>query len=403
MPVDVALAGLSWPWLLHCDRDLEAWARSTPWLHEGSTIAVACRADSRDCTALVRRSVFQWDAGRSDVRLVELEATGDLLQSVTRWLNVQIPDRRALASTLGEDLAYRPAVLICRVTTGAAMKAVEDAEELRELVMKLDAVRGPVFVIVHPRVSGIVRGGLVADRGWPVGLGDAVLTSDPREAWQQYLHLRIAWESGGNIDTAIACNDVFPALQLGDDDGCEQAFNAFAGEQFAGLTADERRSWRTWYSDARQRRVDLRERAAPWIARALLLAGVPAAVRRVLRAELTCRPLVGHLLNSCFEIEARLRFQIGERGDRCDDDTAHAAFARFADPSSHSLERSLYPEAHPAPPQDVWDFISLGSLLRMIDTHAPELLILRNSLSHGHYANWHAVTLLRTVSARLGH
>jgi len=353
--------------------------------------------------ALIRRSVFQWDAGRSDVRLVELEATGDLSQSVTRWLNVQIPDRRALASTLGKDLAYRPAVLICTVTAGAAMKAIEDAEQLRELVVKMDAVRGPVFVIVHSRASGIIRGGLLADRGWPVGLGDAVVTSNQRDAWQQYLHLRIAWESGGNIDTAIACNDTFPALQLGDDERCEQAFNVFASGQFARLTADERRSWRIWYSDARQHRIDFHARAAPWIARALLLDGVPAALQRVLRAELNCRPLVGQLLNSCLELEARLRFQIGEWGDRCDDDTAHAALARFTDPHSHSLERSLYPKAHPAPPQDVWDFISLGSLLRILDMHAPELLILRNSLSHGHYANWHAVTLLRTALVRLGH
>ncbi len=83
--------------------------------------------------------------------------------------------------------------------------------------------------------------------------------------------------------------------------------------------------------------------------RALLLEGVSISMRRALRAELICRPLVERLLHSCFEIEANLRMQIADQAGPCHDEMAHAAFERFLDPRSRSIERDLYPREHPAP------------------------------------------------------
>lgn len=401
MPLDIALAGLSWPWMLDGERELDGWLRASPWLGQGATLAVATPSDPTHCIALLRRSVHQWDAGRSDVRIIELNIENDVSASVTNWLGVATANRRVLATKLGEDLECRPAVFVILTPSALATRAADDAEDLREWVAKLGHERGPLFFLLHDGPP-LARGSMRADRGWPVGIADRVVTSPKTEAWRHYLHLRIAWEVGGDIDNAAACNDRLGEIRLGDDATCESTLNEFARQRFRALDRERQHELRAVYGTDLGPREQLGQRQvpAPWIARALLLEGVTTAARRALRAELICRPLVERLLNACFELEASLRMCIGDRSDACEDAQARAAHERYTNQTVHSLERDLYPPEHPAPPRDVWDFVSLGTLLYVIGERAPELLVLRNSLSHGHYVNWHAVSLLRSALAR---
>ena len=401
MPLDVALAGVSWPWILDCERELDGWLRATPWLTTGATLAVVTPSDPGETIAMFRRSVHHWDAGRSDVRIVELDVADDVTVAVTNWLGVTTSNQRTLAASLGDDLECRPAVFIIVTPSARAPRAADDAENLRDWVAKLGHERGPLFVIFHDGAP-LPRGSMRANHGWPVGLADRVVDSPQSEAWRHYLHLRIAWEVDGQLDDAANCGARFSDIRLGDDDACEAALNGFAQSRFRSLDRRRQQTLREAHAtdgDSRER-IGRRQVGAPWIARALLLEGVTTSARRSLRAELICRPLVERLLNGCFELEASLRRCLGERYDECEDDLAHAAYGRYADQTARCMERELYPSEHPAPPRDVWDFVSLGTLLSVIGERAPELRLLRNALSHGHYVNWHAVTLLRTAMAR---
>jgi hypothetical protein len=50
-----------------------------------------------------------------------------------------------------------------------------------------------------------------------------------------------------------------------------------------------------------------------------------------------------------------------------------------------------YPLEHPAPPQNHWDFASLGEVLKASRRQPPlywRLLELRNTLAHCHFVGW---------------
>lgn len=409
MPVDLALTGRVWPWVLRCDHDVEGWARMRPWAAQGSSLSVCTPAEPATTVRLIRRTVYQWDAGLSDVRVVDLDMAADeeLLAVMGRWLGVAVRTKGDLARALGKDLQYRPTVfLLLTESVSAASRCLDDAEEIREWIVKLDFERGPGVVVLHRGPASVARGSSSADFGWPVGLASELLTTSQSEAWPSYLHLRVAWETAGHLDDAVDCASGLSQLPVGDDDGCERSLNAFASRRLAGLSPAAQHELRTQCLDRARRNVasmtvlgtaSYRTTTAPWIARALLLGGVDPAIHRSLRGELVCRPLVERLLHACFEIEARLRAQLG--GQRTDLPEGHAcaAFGRYTDVAMLSQERQLYPASHPSPPRDAWDFASLGNLLRAIGSAMPELLSIRNALSHGHYAGWAALRSVRTM------
>jgi len=414
MPVELALAGVTWPWSLRADRELDGFARRRPWLSQGASLSLSTPADPANTVDMVRRAVYEWDRAQSEVRVVVIDiASGDELPGVLgRWLGVEFSAQSELARALGRDLDHRATVFIIGVhCAAAASRCLDHAEELREWVLKLDHLRGPSFVVLHRGPGGIARGSSSADFGWPVGLASHLLSVEMAEVWPLYIHLRIAWETAGCLDDATECSALFPRLSCGDDEGVENTLNNFAHARFSRLPSavrDEARRLggavfrRSTTGEARITLgpVGYRTTAAPWVARALLLHGVDVPLQRSLRGELVCKPLVQCLLSACSELEARLRGHLG--GFRLDtpDENACAAFIRYSDGKMRSLERELYPACHPSPPRDSWDFASLGALLRAVRGNVPELLSVRNALAHGHYAGWSALLSVRTLGER---
>jgi len=72
------------------------------------------------------------------------------------------------------------------------------------------------------------------------------------------------------------------------------------------------------------------------------------------------------------------------------------------------LEAELYPEAHPHPPTDAWDFASVGLVAKYAKVPEEQtarlrrVRFLRNAVAHGHYMGWRAVTEARALRGFLG-
>lgn len=414
MAIDLTLAGISRRWRLQDDDAVQSWAGARPWLGPGSTLSVVVPGAVEGVHSWLRRTIWAWDLGVSEVRVVELsiEQRTSFLSTVASWLGIASGELYPVARALGAELAIRPAVfLLLAPDATVASRTFEMAEELRDWIGKLDHRRGSTSVIVHPGRTGLVRGSLRADIGWPVAIVDDLLAAPTtEERWKLYLHLRIACEVSGRIDEAHACDEAgFDQLACGDDAGCEQALNRHAVRRLASMPAAEAAAWRSRSRGGDWRGPPLTVEGqpwkslrsltpAPWLARALLQEPGAIATRRRLRAELICRPLADSLLTMCFALEAAQRARLG--GTRTDhpDEQAVAQFDRFAS-NRPSTTRDLYPAGHPAPPMDAWDFASLGSVQRVLDGD-PELLQLRNALAHGHYAGWNALCRLHELQRR---
>lgn len=419
MALELRLGGVPRRWHLRGDDELDAWSQGRPWLGGGATVSVCTAHDRGPIVEHLRRSIWSWDLGVSEVRIVELPSEApSFAAAVADWLGVRAPDGMALASALGEELSIRPAAFLAiAADPAAASRTFEAAEELRDWVAKLDYPRAPTTVVLHPGPIGLVRGSIRADLGWPVGLVDAVLAASTEvERWRGYLHLRIACEVGGHLDDALACDGLGVAqLAVGDDAGCEAALNHHATRRFASLPAGEQAVWRAWGEAstgpsafaAPVRTVDgvagpwgHRTTPAPWMARALLQGKASTAVARLLRTEILCQPLVDKLLNLCFALESVQRGRLGGTRSDSPDDAAIDQYRRYQS-NSESFTRDLYPLGHPGLPHDAWDFASLGAIQRATGADL-SLGLLRNALAHGHHAGWRAIEHMRNLWSRAG-
>jgi hypothetical protein len=130
------------------------------------------------------------------------------------------------------------------------------------------------------------------------------------------------------------------------------------------------------------------------------LAGEAAYLLRGCRV---CAPLAKELLSRCFDLEARERVLcLAERGSAGLPDEIRERYENFIRGEERS-EYLFYPRGCPAAPADPWDFATYGELLYILkpvrkhDLHQIDLRNLRNALAHGHYAGWHAVTMLRRI------
>ncbi len=268
--------------------------------------------------------------------------------------------------------------------------------------------------------------------GKPVGKLLSFASSAPVVMWQAYLHHRIAWEVAGNLDLAYRLDDALGGIAVGEENALEASLNGFAdalaAENQAGLKeldralavtvrdgaardprhgeSDDIRALELagflWPSEGRRGM-----HITPWAARALARTtnGLPYAWQT--RAAMVCMPLAGELLETCFELESRIRSSVLSRGvANAPSETTEEHFTRFIDGKDGVIS---YPRQHPAIPsdkKDIWAFASLGEVLKATNFFTPDAfwqtLYLRNAVAHGHYVCWHhitkAVQLMRTVA-----
>ncbi|MBK8997362.1 MAG: hypothetical protein IPM35_16660 [Myxococcales bacterium] len=283
MPLDVTLGGLPWRWQLKDDDAVEDWLCRRPWLANGGVAIVQAPDDQTATVAALERAVFSADCGFSDVRVVSLPANSeDLFRTLVSWLNTSHERPREIALALAADLDVRPAVFVVDARGARTNRRwAEDAVTLCDLAAKLEVSRCPTIVVLHLRGESPLRGRYDLHRGWPVGLARSILEDGPTNLWQSYVHLRLAWETGGVVDDSVECAAMVGELCPENDDLLEDTLNRFATSKLSLLPAPEKDAWMHYVQQPSAaeaptvfgypEHADGRLTPFPWLARALLL------------------------------------------------------------------------------------------------------------------------------------
>jgi hypothetical protein len=420
MAVSVTLGATPWSWRLDGESAIDDWMRRRPWQTSGSILAVQTPREHGGIEDYLARTAYAADAATSELRIARLQVDRqfDLRADLSAWMGIQVGSWRSLMQALTDDLMARPTLFLVAVAENANIDATVDAaSELVDHTSKGGSERGPAILLLHRYGHAPLRGTCRLDRGWPAGLADECIERPLPEAWRAYLHVRIAWETGGQLDDASACDSMQnPEVPVGDDDALERQLATFARRQFAGMPEHERQAWTRHGAAPGARPTVFGQEPAmasrltpfPWLARALLIGGRSALGVRPLRAELVCRPLAERVLMICFLAETRLREQIPDRLVGIAPPDAQQTFQMFQ--AGTSLESEIYPRSHPARPSDVWDFASMGTLLPLVGQLPPSsrrlfdrAKRLRNAVAHGHNVGWQAILRAREVADLMRH
>lgn len=424
MPLPVRLGGVTWPWQLDGDRAVGDWLSRRPWLGAGGLLIAQAPSHDEGTVDALRREIFAADARVSEVRVIVLSGPAErsLTELVGEWLCAETRREREVILSLADDLDVRPAVFVldARPCDGVSPWA-DQAAAMLDMAAKLGAERLPSFVVLHGREQAPLRGSYRLDRGWPVGLARSLLDESEDSLWTRYVHLRFAWECGGVIEDGRDCAALAGDMPLRDDDELERVLNRFATVKFHLLPEGEREAWLAFASAPGRGSTDLtlfghrevvegRLTPVPWVARALLVLGAAQGSKlRALRTEINCRPLIEQVLNRCFAVEASLRGRLPEclpdppadLQTRYDQYRARGAMGPY-------LASELYPETHPSPPRDGWDFASIGQVTSHLPSkEAAEWKLfrrvgdLRNVVAHGHYIGWRGLREARAIRTLL--
>lgn len=445
MQLRVHLCGSEASWRFLESTRLDQWLAVCPWQLDGGVIGlrVSGARQAALAPAAITDQVRVRDAGASEVRCRTV-STGSPPTSAQHLLT----DLLEIAPTLGERAALealarsldaQPHVFVIDATAWEGLQVsgfVDQALAIRDALRKLRARVALTVVVLHCLTVAPGRGeGLEVDLGAPaVAAIERPLGGTPA-TWRAYLHQRLAWESGGSLDRALAWDeesrlaDLAPGadakLEAGLNDQSRAGWRSLAparrdavmaavnygpenGETHRKHAQDvkhligERLYWRPLGTS--------QARPVPWIARALLLEGSALPARPLLRSCLVCGPLLRECVMRCLDLEAQVR-AIHHR-DRAsngpeDDDRAARAFEAFQS-GIGSFDHQFYPAGCPATPPDVWAFAEFGRFihgLRVTRTRGSvlhELRQLRNSLAHGHYVSYRSLELLASIERQLG-
>jgi hypothetical protein len=378
-------------------------------------------------------------AGRRDVRLYTLDVatSTDFLSAIFRRLDIRdhVTEYERLLE-LARRLEEQPCVFLLPLGASVPGEITNAAEALLDAVDKVGGAVRPTFVFVLSSLLGV--SGLPDDftTGWPVACEPGEVGRHPSESWCAYLHLRLAWETAGNLHRAERWNTVYRIERLpdGEDQFLEQALNRAAADAYKDVPEETRQQiethlaessnieragqslWQPWDELQQWGLVWLTPGTqvpgpSPWFARALLLRGAKGPVRNLLRNSLVCAPLSRQVLSACFDLEAHERARCA--ADLPDESQASRdtlqSYHRFQRGDENS-EAAFYTEDCPARPDDVWHFAAWGEIIERMRPSSTgsrtysrhKLRVLRNALSHGHYVSWCMLCRLREVRRELG-
>ncbi len=407
-----------------------SWLSECPWNAEGGACVLRLpgRSDGWAFADTIERAVHGWDRGASGIRVEILEGS-DLSEGVRSALarRFGIPVEASpwqVREALSRVLAERPAVLVVNPAEEPIQRDLwQEVAALRDEMSKTDFGATMTWVLMDNALKRL-DGRLSFDytRGQPVFGVFETAASDDLARWNAYVHVRLAWEAGG--DPAIAqdiLDDILPKLRISDDATLETGLNTWSRKTLAYIREDDRRAFQDCLCVDRNSGGNLLAQGllwrppgsrslapTPWAARALLLSNSEHPSRWLLRASLVCLPLANEILSRCQELEHQIK-------SRAVVDTK----LRFQEPPEEIMrlwrrycagrdETTVYPDGHPAPPiamNDAWFFASLGTFLR--DSCSPlgrphtaseqRVARLRNTLAHGHYVAWSHVQHLQRI------
>lgn len=440
MHLSATLGGHRSPWRFPGSANLERWLDSRPWRAEGGVRVLWLKNGtlSRRFVEALRSVIFGYDGARSELRFhpLTVQSGGELRTAIWNRLKLrQRPTEYEQLIDLAHDLRLQSAVFLISVVSEQPTEIVEAADALVDSVDKVGGTVRPTVVLLLCSKTG-VRG--VPDdfvTGWPIGCDPTRSDGRESEAWNAYLHERLAWEAGGDLALAEQWNALLQEKALGtaQDDRLEGFLNEAALSAFNQATPllrsqlestlsrliqkdrTDKSPWQSWEQLRQSGLVWLTPGSftpepSPWFARALLYRGIQGAIRYYLRGRLICAPLARQILSACFDLEAQERARCydvlpPETAARQETRDSYDAFLKD-DPNS---EAALYPRDCPAWPDSVWHFASWGEIIERVRpstgggrTHVRhQLRTLRNALSHGHYVSWRMVQRLRVIQQDL--
>lgn len=431
MTVHASLASSSLPWRFRDSSSLETWIGDRGWRGTSACIVLE-----------IAHSHLSREFGQRVVDLLLLtEGPGaDYVPVVVEAGNIVPPLWQSVCQAMGLDDSegYWPFLRtvgeLLRAPRFILMLGESDpdgtVEQARSFVSDLGKAAPSCQITFVLPIARVVP---VHERVWDLGVGGpcqpALDSLDLRDSvlWRRYVHHRLAWETGGDLQRA-RCWDAagIGSIALGDDATLERQFNECAVADLHALPSEVIERWNmSLQADARGHvaapkgslsceleRLGLwwrpihtdRLRPSPWAARAALLGSPNGLLRPWLRSCLSCAPLAREIMGRCTDMESLLRSRLARalRSTAPSDDTIRLQ-DRFKAPGD--FLNSTYPSASPARPTDAWDFASFGEILKQTGTgrgYREELRQIRNALAHGHPPSWFLVQRLRSVERQVG-
>jgi hypothetical protein len=282
-------------------------------------------------------------------------------------------------------------------------------ERLIDTAAKAEGGGGVAVVLVHPEATGANSGDLRfawpdESQRWPSAVA---------ARWVRYLHLRVAWHCGGDLDHVDELGAKIRTTPAEDDRALELALNADADERWRRLPSEVLALARIDASSAAARLHALQPTTpfagrcvapAGWFARAVLRENPAHSQRAWLRGGLNCQPLVTRVLGRCLELEAWARAELPPPLGPAPED-AVVLFERFH--RNSELERRVIPPDPLHLPRDPWEVSSLGSVLVNVSPTGDlahglhSLRRLRNVLAHGGGLGWGVFQTLTAIETTL--
>lgn len=420
--VDFALYGLAASWRFPGSPGLGQWLDTLPWLAEGGLCSVTCTAtsDYSVISSAIERRVFAAQAGHSDLRIIQVESGADLDSPLAACLAPFEIDssgaRLRIADALARALDSAPPTLfLLRVIGENRPEESESLSDFADIYRKRHPGTPLTIIVLGTNSVPSIRPRFDFWQGWPEGIDLWGEGLGLLNRWAGYRYLRIAWEAAGSLSIAEDLEQRTRNLQLGDDESLEKHFNDHARKRFStvNLTASV---WTRLISTYgyRHPRPQPEEvagqpalwwtpphsiglRLVPWVCRAALLERRESGfIHWKLRNELICEPLARDLFALCQQGEALIRARAFRSGfTQSPSDDACKLLKSFQEDKN---DNPSYPFSHPAPPNDAWVFASLGEVIKSASERFPDpfwdLLLLRNSVVHGHFVGWKQVTTL---------
>lgn len=424
MLVEVTLCGYTSEWEFSGGGKFQNWATNAPWQREGGLCVVRISTETPLDSFLraVNKTIRGMNGTDRPVSIRRIECGGihgTPFQALLSALE--------LAPTLSifEARDFIRVRLLDRPTAFLFMEsALVSSEKWEELVTLIEHYRKssvPICAIIFDK-----RAVIYAEPVCDFTVGRCVhhvfspnVIFQHQTLWMAYAHLRIYWESAGNLGHALALSKLVESIPPEDDERFEDCLQQYSSSMIvhpsfsvlkkmvSNIDVGVRSPPSTIHELVEKRLMwsppgTQSPRVVPWAARALLrIAQLSGREVGNLRHGLVCSPLAAEILALCLQSEQDVRSRLHGRGDLIKLAEKSKATENHAKYIAGIDDAIAYPDAHPAPPSrpdDVWAFASLGEVLHCSPIGAisdldRSILRLRNGIAHGHYVGWHHVKI----------
>jgi hypothetical protein len=440
--VSVSVGGHESRWRFPETTKLEQWLDGDGWTSLGGvkTIRIPNHHYFERFSEAIKQSIIGGLSERHDARIDGFAFAGTSTSELT--ISQVILERMNLNMMQSEYTSLchaarvfetNPYAYLIHITDGDASFCIENAIEFTERISKVGGQRSPLILFFCSGDVGSLQSSCELLRGFPEDPSLCGLEIDDQQLWRLYIHIRVAWETGGELERCERWERSysFSRIPFNQDAMLENHLNRASMSDFQDIPNEIQQELTKYLESLVQEvKIDrsniallqrncllLDQRGShssmvnPWAARALIQSRSYSRAKSFLGRSLVCTPIANELLGYCLSIEAQERAVC----TKCNLDSslaseeARSAFIKYINKNAFS-EAAFYPSECPIAPDNVWQFASFGEIIhqtaqafgrtRNDDRHA--LRRLRNAIAHGHYVSWAMVICLRNLLTKLG-